>query len=182
MAIVANLLAGPGTGKSTSMAGIFAELKWRGINCEMAPEFAKEKVWEKSTNILNNQIYVFGKQFNTIFRLDGQVEVIITDSPLLLSIIYGKNESELFRQFVLEVFNRHDNMNFFLERLKEYNPKGRLQTFEEAKEKDREIKEVLDFNKISYTMMEAKREVVVEIADKICEKLKEPKETNESKA
>ena len=169
--LLINLYAGPGCGKSSSMATIFSELKWLGVNCEMAPEFAKEKVWEKSTNILNNQVYVFGKQFNTIFRLEGQVDVIITDSPLLLSIIYGKDESPKFKDFVLEVFNRHDNMNFFLERLKEYNPKGRLQTFEEAKEKDKEIKNLLDSYYISYTVMEAKREVVIEIADMICEKL-----------
>jgi len=98
MALLINLFAGPGTGKSTTMAGVFSELKLRGVNCEMAPEFAKEKVWEKSVNILENQIYVFGKQYNTIHRLLGQVDIIITDSPLLLSSIYGTNETKLFHQ------------------------------------------------------------------------------------
>ena len=52
--LLVNFYAGPGTGKSSTMAGVFSELKWMGVNCEMAPEFAKEKVWEGSLNILDN--------------------------------------------------------------------------------------------------------------------------------
>ena len=48
MAIVINLFAGPGVGKSTTAARVFAELKLKGVNCEMALEFAKDKVWEES--------------------------------------------------------------------------------------------------------------------------------------
>jgi len=51
-ALLVNLFAGPGTGKSTTMAGLFSELKFMGVNCEQAPEFAKEKVWEGSLDIL----------------------------------------------------------------------------------------------------------------------------------
>ena len=40
--LVVNLFGGPGTGKSTTMAHVFAELKWRGYDCEMSNEYAKE--------------------------------------------------------------------------------------------------------------------------------------------
>ena len=40
--LVVNLFGGPGTGKSTMMAGIFAKLKSLGYDCEMCVEFAKE--------------------------------------------------------------------------------------------------------------------------------------------
>lgn len=165
MALVINLFAGPGTGKSTTMAGVFSELKWRGVNCEMAPEFAKEKVWEKSTDILRNQIYVFGKQYNTIHRLLGQVDMIVTDSPLLLSTIYGTNETEKFHELVLETFNKQNNLNIFLDREKGYNPKGRLQTEEEAKEKDREVLTLLDKYGVKYKILPARRETMNQIAD-----------------
>ena len=54
--IMVNLWGGPGTGKSTLMADVFAELKWRGVDCEQAPEFAKEKVWESTDSELDEQI------------------------------------------------------------------------------------------------------------------------------
>ena len=54
--IVVNLFAGPGSGKSTTCAGVFSKLKLIGINCEMALEYAKDKVWENSLDVLNDQI------------------------------------------------------------------------------------------------------------------------------
>ncbi len=162
-----NLYAGPGTGKSTTMAGVFSELKWRGVNCEMAPEFAKEKVWEESTKILGNQIYVFGKQLHTLYRLQGKVDVIITDSPLLLSIIYGKNEGEPFKNLVLDVYNRFNNLNIFLRRHKKFNPSGRLQTEDEAKEIDERIQQLLMANNISFNELDSGKETVQKIVDSI---------------
>jgi len=172
MALVINLFGGPGTGKSTTMAGVFSELKWRKVNCEMAPEFAKEKVWEKSTNILGNQVYVFGKQYNTIYRLLGQVDAIVTDSPLLLSTIYGTRESETFHQLVLQKFHEQESLNIFLVREKDYNPKGRMQTEDEAKEIDNEVKKLLDRYGVHYHTLPARRETMNDIADMVMERLR----------
>ena len=47
-ALVINLFGGPGCGKSTIAALLFGKLKQNGINCEMALEYAKDKVWEES--------------------------------------------------------------------------------------------------------------------------------------
>lgn len=143
MTIVVNLFGGPGTGKSTMMADIFANLKWAGINCEMAPEFAKEKVWEESLRILDNQIYVFGKQHNTIQRLIGKVDVIITDSPLLLSVYYGKKLGQTFRALVFEEHEKLTNLNILLRRKKKFNLIGRLQNEEQAKMIDDKLEQIL---------------------------------------
>jgi hypothetical protein len=140
--LIVNLYAGPGTGKSTCMAGVFCELKLRGVNYEMAPEFAKEKVWENSIETLDDQIYVFGKQLHTIRRLLGKVDIIITDSPLLFSIHYGNKEHEAFKRLVVEVYRHYLNLDIFLERRKKYNPAGRLQTEEEAIGIDSKIKDL----------------------------------------
>ena len=68
--LICNLFAGPGAGKSTMMAAVFAELKWRGIDCEMVTEYAKDKVWEGSPHVLDCQPYIFGKQSFRIHRMN----------------------------------------------------------------------------------------------------------------
>lgn len=148
--IVINLFAGPGSGKSTTCAGVFAKLKLAGINCEMALEYAKDKVWENSHEVLDDQIYVFGKQLHRIFRLKDKVEVVITDSPLLLSILYDKSENPYLRDLVLDQFNKFDNRNYFIHRNTIYNPKGRLQTESEAKEIDKVLIDLLGKFEVDY--------------------------------
>lgn len=170
--IVVNLVAGPGTGKSSTMATIFGELKWANVNCEMAPEYAKEQVWAGSVKVLRNQIYVFGKQHHKIARLADQVDVIITDSPLILSLIYGAHMSETFKCLVREEFNRYTNMTYFLKRVKPFNPKGRLQDEEEAREIDGRLKRLLDGNEIPYSVMKGEKKTGVVIAKQVIAALK----------
>ena len=169
MTLVINLFGGPGTGKSTMMADVFSKLKWKGINCEMAPEFAKEKVWEESYHTLDNQIYVFGKQHHTIHRLLDKVDVIITDSPLLLSLYYGKNMSKQFHELVWQEHAKLDTINFFLKRKKKYNPSGRMQSEKAAKLIDKELKDIL-FKEVflSYDAVpETADEIVMIIEDQL---------------
>ena len=173
-ALIVNLFGGPGTGKSSTAAGLFSELKWRGHTTEMALEFAKGKVWERSTAVLNNQIYVFGKQHHLIWRLRDQVEVVITDAPLLLSLIYGaENTSKQFHELVLHEHWELRNLNVFLERLKAYDPKGRLQTEEEAKIIDRQVQTMLEDAGESYMVMPAQPESIPLLADRVEEILEE---------
>lgn len=168
--IVINLFAGPGSGKSTTCAGVFAKLKLAGINCEMALEYAKDKVWEESNKVLDDQIYVFGKQLHRIFRLKDKVDVVITDSPILLSIIYDKTGNKYFSDLVLNQFNNFDNRNYFIERTTVYNPKGRLQTEDEAKEIDKVLLDLLKDCNIEYDSV-GKNEAVDYIFNKIMKEL-----------
>lgn len=145
--IVLNFYGGPGTGKSTMTAGVFAKLKWAGVNCEMALEYAKDIVWEGSLNKLSNQIYLFGKQHHRVFRLLGKVDVILTDSPIMLSLEYGQGDHyKNFREFVLSEYNKLNNCDIFLQRTKGYNPAGRTQTLEEAMAIDERLKTILQSN------------------------------------
>ena len=63
--LVVNLFGAPGAGKSTGAAYIFSKLKMAGINAELVTEFAKDKVWEESKAVFQNQAYIFGKVFNS---------------------------------------------------------------------------------------------------------------------
>lgn len=142
--IVVNLYGGPSTGKSTTAAGVFSVLKSMGVECEYVTEYAKDKVWEESFGTLNNQIYVFGKQHHRIFRCLGKVDVIVTDSPILLSLIYGEDASQQFKDLVIHEFCNMTTLDVFLERCHEYNTNGRMQTADEALIIDSKIKAVLE--------------------------------------
>lgn len=149
--IVINLIGGPGSGKSTIASGIFYNLKKNGIDCEMALEFAKDKVWEESYRTLDDQIYVFGKQYHRLWKLLGKVDVIITDSPLILSAIYNKEQSDYFENFIIEQFKKFNNKVYFIERNpSQYQENGRMQNLEEAIEIDEKILDILKRNNISF--------------------------------
>jgi nicotinamide riboside kinase len=150
--LVINLFGAPGAGKSTGAAYIFSELKQRGVNAELVTEFAKDKTWEGNTLALSCQEYVFGKQSYRLARCRDEVDVIVTDSPLPLTIIYTKNEKikEPLTKLVMAIYDSYDNINFFINRTKPYNPKGRNQTEEESDALSRQIKSLYDRLSIPY--------------------------------
>jgi len=148
---IINLFSGPGAGKSTCASMLFASMKLDGIHCELINEYAKGKVWEGSLRTLDDQLYVFAKQYHRQFIVNGQVDYAITDSPILLSMFYGKNKTSTFKSLVLERFNSFDNVNIFLVRVKPYQQAGRLQNEEEAISIDDAILKILDELNIKYT-------------------------------
>lgn len=143
--LLINVCGAPGAGKSTLSAYVFAKLKMMGINCELVTEFAKDKVWEKNNEALSNQIYIFAKQYYRITRCVGKVDVIITDSPLFLSPFYNKDPDidEPLKELVVKIVAKYDNLNYFLRRVKKYNPIGRLQTEAESNEYGIHIKDMM---------------------------------------
>lgn len=172
---VVNLFAPPGCGKSTMMADVFSELKWRGVNCEQATEFAKEICWEERHKTLTNQIYIFGKQQHRINRLVGKVDVVVTDSPFLLSLFYKQQYKldipESFDRFALDMFNKYNNLNYYIERKKIYNPAGRMQTEQESKDMDGIMYNFLNNSNIKFVKINGDRGGVDDILSDICLKL-----------
>lgn len=147
---IINLFAGPGSGKSTTAAGLFYLMKSNQYNVELITEYAKDLTWENRSRTLDNQIYVFAKQYHRIFRLTDKVEWVITDSPILLSLVYAKQVPESFKQLVLDTWKSQNNISFFINRLKAYSIVGRSQTKDESIQIDNQIKEVLKQHKIIY--------------------------------
>ena len=168
--LVVNLFGVPGAGKSTGAAYIFAKLKMLGINAELVTEFAKDKVWENNSEVFKNQAYLFGKQSYRISRCKDKVDVIVTDSPLPLSIFYNTGEflTENFNKSVMDVFNSYNNLNFLLLRTKPYNPIGRHQSEEESDALKQPMVQLLKECEISY--IEVDGDIVG--YDKIIEEIK----------
>jgi hypothetical protein len=77
---------------------------------------------------------MFGQQSFRLSRCANQVDVVITDSPLMLSLLYNRDPtlSSGFCETVNSVFNSYDNMNYLLIRDKQYNPAGRVQSEQES--------------------------------------------------
>lgn len=149
-ALIINLFGGPSTGKSTTAAGVFSLLKLHDVECELVTEFAKDLVWEERHKTFLDQQYIFGKQHHRLWRVANKVDVVITDSPLMLSPIYGeryKTTSKNFNNNVIDAVNKYNNYNIVLTRIKKYHTIGRNETEEEAKTIDIIIKQALtDYN------------------------------------
>ena len=134
--LVVNLIGGQGSGKSTMMANLFAQLKWNNVDCEMCSEFAKELVWENRHETFKDELYIFAKQNHRLFRCNGKVDVIITDRPLIMSIVYNRQYGNhkdyiwntAYESIVYETFKKYRNLNIFLNRVKPFNPNGRNET------------------------------------------------------
>ncbi len=162
MKLVVNLLGAPGTGKSTTAAKLFAALKELNVNCELVTEYAKELVWHKRSETMKDELYLFAKQNHRLCMLKDQVEIVVTDRPIILSSLYNDmygDKSEAFSNLVLHETNKYPNLNILLNRVKPYNPKGRVQTEEESDDMKPKIEKLLNSCQ-EYITLDADKDVV----------------------
>ena len=161
MTKVINLLSGSGSGKSTTAAGIFYEAKLRGIHCEMVREYVKQWAWEGRKIGPYDQPNIFGNQTRQESLLYGKVDLVVTDSPLLLSPIYeyfytGSSIIESFALAFIDKAKRSgvEHHNFILKRNKSFDPRGRYETAEQANEVDKLVESFLTKHDISYIIVD----------------------------
>ncbi len=121
----------------------------------MVTEVAKDLVWEGRDVALGNQAYVFGRQVQRLERLRGRVDVVITDSPILLSAIYASEDyPEEWESVVVKLWKRYDNRVAFLERGPWFDDRGRVHNLDASIEIDRRIAVLLDKHGITYTQVD----------------------------
>lgn len=173
--LIISFFGGPGSGKSTQAAGLFYRLKMKSVNCELITEYAKDKTWENNQVALNNQLYISANQIYKQERVEGQVDVIITDSPIILGLFYWNDENKdktlYYKKLIFEIFNEKNNLNIYVRRKKAYNPIGRNQTEDEAKELDNKIGSFLSDNKLPYTTVDGTVAGLEEIYNIVAQKL-----------
>ena len=157
---VINIFGGPGTGKSTQAAGLFYRMKLEGMDVELVTEYAKDLVWDdRMSTMITRQEYIFAKQNIRLQRLEGKVKFVITDSPIVLGIVYANqlpeqdDATEALKHLIGATFNRYDNYNFYLRRGGEvpYQQAGRYQDEAGALDTGAQIKDLLDQENIPYT-------------------------------
>jgi predicted ATPase len=131
--LVINLIGAPGAGKSTISSRMFSDMKTDGLDVEIAPEYAKELVWEGRTETFKDELYLFAKQNHRMFRLNGKTDYIITDG----------DKNEAFKNIVLHEAAKYNNKYIFLDRTKPYKTSGRNETEEQSNAFSLKIKDML---------------------------------------
>lgn len=140
MTQVINLIGGSGLGKSTIAAGLFYHLKLQGASCELVQEYVKSFAWAGRKLEPLDQITIVGEQAKREKLLYGKVDTVITDSPLLLGAIYDLyyNKEPASYHAVTNFIHKSKvpHHYYFLMRNKPFDPKGRFETEEQAKDID----------------------------------------------
>ncbi len=148
MTTVINLFGGPGSGKSTTAALLFARMKLMGFHVELVREYVKYWAWNDRKVKEFDQLYLLGKQSAYESMLYGKVDYIVTDSPILLAGIYQElrgGEEKNYVSQAAQSFMAHSEergvtyKNFFLKRTKPYDTRGRWENEQQAKEVDQYI-------------------------------------------
>jgi 2-phosphoglycerate kinase len=177
---IINLFAGPGAGKSTIASGLMYELKKQHISADNPYEFPKNLAWDENMGAIKDQFYITANQHRNIVRSYGKVDFVVCDSPILFALVYKekyKKEGDFisslygkeFNAFIFNLFNRYDNINYFLERNlnSSYDGGERFQTLEESKMIDKEIKDMLNSYGVNYESIYVDDKTVRKIINQI---------------
>lgn len=169
MTLVINLFGGPGSGKSTTAAAIFAALKNRGVRAELVREYVKGWAWEGKAVGRYDQPYICAKQMKEEARLYGKVDVIVTDSPLWLQAYYAEKYAQHLRVTdMIRSFTESASLegvrqvNYLVIRTKEYDAHGRYETEAQARTIDHEQRAF--FEEKGLPLIEAHSSELVDLA------------------
>lgn len=161
-----NFFGGPGSGKSTTAAWLYSELKTRGLSIELVTEYVKIWAIRREKPEVFDQILFLGEQMHSEYRfLKHGVERIVTDSPVFLSGLYAsfydtENRFRLQKSILdiaFEYETQFPSLNIFLNRKdREYKQEGRYQSLEEAIEIDKYIMDFLcqHSNKLNFRIID----------------------------
>ncbi len=155
--ILINLCGGPGAGKTTLSYYLAYRLKKAGLRTELTSESAREHhiytypADRVPQQLLDNQVLVFGQQFERVLRLQRHgFEVALCDSALQQQAIYFKGHpyEKNLKAVTLDAAKLFESYNVFINpKPGTYDPESRLQKTEaEARAMDAEVREVMENN------------------------------------
>lgn len=109
---------------------------------------------------MRNQVYMLGKQYHRIKNALDVNDILIVDSPILLSYIYFKLNGldkeindKIFKDFTFELDRslQCKNVNILLSRdISSYQDVGRIHSRDESEIIQKFILDMLDNNNVSY--------------------------------
>ena len=138
--ILINLTGGPGAGKTTLLYYLAYRLKQAGIRTEVTMEASREHhiyvypPGQVPPQLLDNQVLVFGQQFERIKRFDRhKFEVVLCDSALEQQTMYyeGHPYAANLKKVAADCAKQFETYNVFINRtLGVYDPESRVQRTE----------------------------------------------------
>lgn len=157
---VINFYGVPGSGKSTLAAELFVYMKKKGLNVEIATEYAKDCFYEDRFLTMQDQVYLLAKMNHKLQVFDKQkLDYVICDSPLLLNIMYKQHQfrmnyldDKIFNDFCLGLNATYDRLNFFITKDNSfpYQSSGRIESEEDSNLYINRLKKILDSNNEEY--------------------------------
>jgi len=152
-----NLYGGAGCGKSITATNIRAQLGFKGYDIELVDECIKDWTYIPRIPKDCDSFYLQAGQIQKEdIRLRAGVDLIVSDSPLMLQYFYAYHHKvplqEPMRLAALEFEKLYPALHIFIDREdKFYDEVGRYETLPQAKRIDISVKGVLVANKISFT-------------------------------
>ena len=171
MSLRINFYGGPGVGKSTLAAKVYAELSRAGVvKAELVREFVKPFAYEGMKLDVYDQVYTFGNQLWAEHRLfKAGIDVIVTDSPVLLQCVYTAILDEGIAAHLTHIglsFEKsHSSLNFLVQRTVPYRRQGRFQDEPELEALDDRISAAVEDFGFPYLVVNPEEwEVIVQTA------------------
>lgn len=127
-----NLFGAPGAGKSSLALLISAYIKMRfpQFTVECPNEIAKMVYYDEAPKALKCQLYIAGLQQWQIERCEGHVDIVVCDSPVLLSSVYGDDTGQAlppsFHEICRHYHNKYPTLNYFIKRTHPFEEEGRF--------------------------------------------------------
>ena len=151
-----NLFSGACGGKSITATNVRAQLGFKGYDIELVDEVIKDWTYIPRIPKDCDSFYLQAGQIQKEdIRLRAGVDLIVSDSPLMLQYFYALYHKvplqEGMLSAALEFEQLYPSLNIFIDREdKFYNEVGRYEKLAEAKHIDTLIKGVLVQNKTSF--------------------------------
>lgn len=151
--IIISLLGGPGIGKTTLAADVYAHLKKVGFSTELLREHVRDALWANAEQCAADQLVNTAKQIRDESFLAGKVDMIVTDAPALTQIHFCQTYAPTFAPAIKSMVRAHyDDLAYrghevvfvMLEREYPYDSRGRWCSEIAALDADASIQRVAD--------------------------------------